>query len=226
MLIDDYVTELDRTLAGPHRPKRDMVVEARDSLTDTADALEAEGLDRMEAERTAVASFGRVSEIAPGYQTELTASSGRRLGVLMLVSLPITVAMWSVLWRMYPADDDVWIHQPAWFSPVSRLLDIVQLGTALYGGLMLFALSRGARWIRRPRLVTRSLGVLVWTTLPITVGLGMLLAYGVDNPNTLTWLPALLANLVTSAMWGMQIYCAVGCLRATRASVPETAVRA
>ncbi|WP_181957865.1 permease prefix domain 1-containing protein [Nonomuraea longispora] len=83
-----------------------MVVEARDSLTDTADALEAEGLERAEAERVAVAEFGEVAEIASGYQAELTASAGRRLGVLMFAGLPITVLMWSLLWRAYPPSDD------------------------------------------------------------------------------------------------------------------------
>src|SRR5688500_19298305 len=101
MLIDDYVAELNRAITGPPGPKRDLVVEARDSLTDTADALEAEGLDRTEAERVAVAEFGPVAEIAPDYQAELTSASGRRLGFLLFVSVPITALMWSVLWRIH-----------------------------------------------------------------------------------------------------------------------------
>ncbi|MFC4120244.1 permease prefix domain 1-containing protein [Nonomuraea zeae] len=220
MRIDDYVADLNRALSGPYGPKRDMVVEARHSLSDTADALEADGLERLEAERLAVAEFGEIAEVAPGYQAELTASSGRRLGVLLFISVPLTVLMWSVLWRLYPATEEVWASQPAWFGPVSRLLDVVQLATGLYGGLALFALSRGARWIRRPRLVVRSMGVIVWTALPVTAGLGLLLSYGTQSPNTLTALPALLANLVTSAMWGMQIYCATRCLRVTGPSRP------
>jgi hypothetical protein len=220
MRIDDYVADLNRALSGPQGPKRDMVVEARHSLSDTADAFEAEGLERLEAERLAVAEFGRVAEIAPGYQSELTAVSGRRLGVLLLVSVPVTVLMWSVLWRLYPATEEAWVSRPSWFGPVSRLLDVLQLATGVYGGLALLALSRGARWIRRPHLVTRSLGVIVWAALPITAGLGLLLSYGADSPNTLTALPAALANLVTSALWGLQIYGATRCLRITRASRP------
>jgi hypothetical protein len=88
---------------------------------------------------------------------------------------------------------------------------------------VLFALSRGARWIRRPGLLTRSLGVLVWTMLPITGGLGLLLTYGVKTPYTLDALPAMLANIVTSALWGLQIYCATRCLRITRASLSRPA---
>ncbi|SDJ76357.1 hypothetical protein SAMN05421874_103124 [Nonomuraea maritima] len=220
MRIDDYVAELSDALSGPHGTKRDLVVEARDSLFDAAEALEASGLDRDEAERLAVAEFGHVSEVAPGYQAELTASSGRRLATLLFISLPITVVMWSVLWRLYPATDEVWLHQPAWYGPVSRVLDAIQLSLGLYGGLVLFGLSRGARWIRRPRLAIRSLAVLVWVALPITGGLALLLSYGATAPNTLAALPGALANLVTSAMWGLQVYCATRCLRLT---APERA---
>ncbi|MGI5291711.1 permease prefix domain 1-containing protein [Nonomuraea polychroma] len=220
MRIDDYVAELDHALAGPHGPKRDLVVEARDSLADTADALEAGGLDRAEAERIAVAEFGPVNEIAPGYQAELTSTSGRRLGFLLFISVPITVLMWSVLWRMYPADDEVWRTQPAWFSPVSRLLDIVQLAVGVYGGLVLFALGRGAKWIRRPRLLTRSLAVAVWISLPVSIGLAQLLTHGTEGANSLDSLPSALANLVTSALWGLQVYCAARCMRITRAAHP------
>ncbi|KAB8190125.1 hypothetical protein FH608_037395 [Nonomuraea phyllanthi] len=216
MRIDDYVAELDRALAGPHGPKQDLVVEARDSLTDTADALEADGLDRAEAERVAVAEFGQVAEIAPGYQAELTAVAGRRLGFLLLISVPMTALMWSVLWRLYPATGYAWEHMPVWYRPVSRLLDVFQLCVGLYGGLALFALSRGARWIRRPRLVTRSLGVTVWIMLPVCGVLSALLSFGSPGANTLTVLPAVLANVVTSAFWGLQIYGATRCLRVTR----------
>ncbi|NBE94898.1 hypothetical protein FE391_17090 [Nonomuraea sp. KC401] len=223
MRIDDYVADLDRALAGPHGLKRDMVVEARDSLTDTADALEAEGVERAEAERVAVAEFGEVAEIASGYQAELTASAGRRLGVLLFAGLPITVLMWSLLWRAYPPSDDTWAHQPEWYHTLSQLLDGIQLATGLYGGIALFALSRGARWMHRPRLVTRSLGWIVWASLPVTGGLGLMLSYGTKDPNSLAALPSLLANLVTWAVWGMQIYCAARCMRITRVPRPHAA---
>ncbi|MEV4114464.1 permease prefix domain 1-containing protein [Nonomuraea sp. NPDC049695] len=216
MRIDDYVAELDRALAGPQGAKRDLVVEARDSLTDTAEALEAEGLDRVEAERVAVAEFGEVTEVAPGYQAELTASAGRRLGFLLFISVPMTALMWSVIWRVYPGNEVAWQHAPVWYKPVSRLLDVLQLCVGLYGGLALFALSRGARWIRRPRLVTRSLGVLVWAMLPVTGILSVALTLGSKGATQVDVLPSMLANVVTSAFWGLQIYGATRCLRVSR----------
>jgi hypothetical protein len=137
--------------------------------------------------------------------------------MLLFVSVPITVAMWSMLWRLYPADASAWLDRPDWYGPLSRLLDVLQLGTGLYGGLVVFALSRGARWIRRPRLAVRSMGIMVWTALPLTGVLAMVLSFAVDAPNSLESLPALLANLVTSAMWGLQLYGAARCVRVTRA---------
>ncbi|MGW2157245.1 permease prefix domain 1-containing protein [Nonomuraea sp. NPDC001699] len=218
MRIDDYVADLDRVLSGPAGAKRDLVVEARDSLSDTADALEADGLERAEAERLAVAEFGPVTEIAPGYQSELTAVAGRRLGLLLFISVPLTALMWSLVWRIYPADPALWVGRPAWYHLLSRLLDICQLATGLYGGLALLALGRGARWIRRPRLVTRSLGILVWGMLPVAGAMSLVLSYSSSGPGTMTdYLPAFLANLVTTAFWGLQIYGATRCLRVTRA---------
>ncbi|MFG1695441.1 permease prefix domain 1-containing protein [Nonomuraea sp. NPDC049309] len=216
MLIDDYVSELDRALCGPPGPKRDLVVEARDSLLDTAEALEAEGFGREEAERRAVKEFGDIAEIAPGYQMELTAASGRRLGTLLFVSVPITVAMWSVLWRLYPADATTWASAPAWAGVVSDLIDALQLATGAYGGLVVFALSRGARWIKRPRLAIRSMAFMVFGALAITGGLSLTLSLALHTSASLDPLPALLANLVTSAMWGLQIYGATQCVRVTR----------
>ncbi|MFD1539704.1 permease prefix domain 1-containing protein [Nonomuraea guangzhouensis] len=218
MRIDDYVAELGKALCGPPGPKHDLVVEARDSLADTADALEAEGLARDEAERLAVREFGAITEIVPSYQRELTAAAGRRLGLLMLISLPITVLMWSVVWRFYPTNSlAVWVARPDWYDTASRWLDILQLSTGLYGGLSLFALGRGTRWIRRPRLVTKWLGIIVWSMLPVTVGLGLVLSYGAGMQETAqTFLPAVLANLVTAAFWGLQLYGATRCLRVSR----------
>ncbi|MBT2232683.1 permease prefix domain 1-containing protein [Nonomuraea sp. NEAU-A123] len=220
MRIDDYVAELGKSLCGPPGPKHDLVVEAHDSLADTADALEAEGLARAEAERLAVREFGAITEIVPSYQRELTAAAGRRLGLLLLISLPITVLMWSVIWRFYPTSSVVtWAARPDWYHTASRGLDILQLATGLYGGLSLFALGRGTRWIRRPQLVTRWLGIIVWLMLPVTAGLGLLLSYGAGlQESAQTFLPAVLANLMTAAFWGLQLYGATRCLRITRAA--------
>ncbi|MFG3439542.1 permease prefix domain 1-containing protein [Nonomuraea sp. NPDC047897] len=217
MLIDDYVADLSRALAGPAGPKRDLVVEARDSLTDTADALEAQGLGREAAERVAVEEFGDVAEIAPGYQDELTAAAGRRLGALLFLTLPLSVLIWSAIWHVFPGDHSSWSARPVWYTAATALLDAVQVVAGLYGGLALFALGRGARRFRRTVPITRSLGLTVMVTLPLCGLLSLLVTAVSDLPSGFDRLaPVMLAELVTSAFWGLQFYCAVRCLTLTR----------
>jgi hypothetical protein len=216
-VIDDYVTGLSRTLRGPRGPKLDIVTEARDSLLDSAEALEGDGLDRASAERVAVEEFGPISEIAPGYQEGLSISAGRRLACLLFLSVPLSTLMWNLIWQTLPADPVAYAAWPDWFVPVARSLDILQLLVGALGGVTLVALGRGLRRIRRPRLVTRSLAVLVWVMLPITLLLGAALMYGSNNPAGLSTYPlAIGAVLMTCTSWLLQLYGATRCLRLTR----------
>ncbi|MDP9841897.1 permease prefix domain 1-containing protein [Streptosporangium lutulentum] len=216
-VIDDYVTGLSHALRGPRGPKLDMITEARDSLLDTAEALEGEGLDRAEAERIAVEEFGPISEIAPGYQEGLSISAGRRLACLLFLSVPLTTLMWTLTWRTLPGDPAAYAAWPSWFIPVSRGLDILQMFVGVLGGVTLLALSRGLRRIRRPRLVTRSLAMLICAILPITLILSLALTYGANGPAKLSGLPlGIPAALMTCASWLLQLYCAARCLRLTR----------
>ncbi|MEV4895479.1 permease prefix domain 1-containing protein [Nonomuraea sp. NPDC055795] len=220
MLIDDYVTDLGRALYGPTGPRRDMVVEARDSLVDTADAYEADGLAREEAERLAVQEFGSVEEIAPEYQSELTACAGRRLAGLLFVSVPLTALAWSMIWQVFPLDPSTWAQKPAWFGAISLALDLVQVAVGVGGGLSLLALGRGARLLPKARLVTRSLGGLVLAMLALTTILGMILTIGVKGPIGFTaYPPGVMVTVASYVLAGVQFYCAVRCLRITRTAV-------
>jgi len=143
--IDDFVAALGRRLRGPRRLKRDLLAEARDGLIDAAEALEAAGLGRAEAERRAVAEFGEVAEVAPGYRAELTARQGRHTAALVFLSVPATTLMWSELWRGYPWDPASLTATPAWFLPLARLIDWLQILTGVAGGLALLAFGHLAR---------------------------------------------------------------------------------
>jgi len=202
-----------------------MITEARDSLLDTAEALESTGLGREEAERAAVREFGTVGEIAPGYQEELTISAGRRLAALLFLGMPLTTIMWSVLWRIFPAAPAVRETVPGWFSPVALGLDVVQLFIGLIGGVALFALGRGLRGISRPRVVTRSLAMFVWAMLPVTLALcGAVLLGAQGSTDFGDHLPGTVVSLVTHGFWLMQLYGAFRCLSLTqRGPVPGTA---
>ncbi|WP_433360380.1 permease prefix domain 1-containing protein [Streptosporangium sp. CA-115845] len=216
-VIDDYVTGLSRALRGPRGPRLDMITEARDSLLDTAEALEGDGLGREEAERTAVEEFGTIGEIAPGYQEELSIAAGRRLAAVLFLTVPLTTVMWSVIWKIFPTAPTAYQTSPAWFVPVARGLDILQMLIGVLGGVALFALGRGLRRIRRPRLVTRFLGLLVWAMLPVMLVLSGALMFGSSGPTGFGgYLPGVGAALVSFLFWGLQLYGAFKCLSLTR----------
>lgn len=221
MLIDDYVSGLHRALDGPAGVKRDLVVEARDSLADTAEAYEADGLARLEAERLAVEEFGELAEIAPGYQRELVATAGRRLSALLFVSVPLTTLMWSLVWAFFPVNAADWAERPGWFLPVARLLDGFHLTTGVLGGLTLLALTWGARRVRRPERLTRLLALWVWAMLPVTLLLSLALQYGSHGPTGFSaFLPGMLLSLTTPLLNGLQLYGAARCLRIIRRLQP------
>ena len=87
--VDDYLTGLSRALPGPRRRKADLLAEARDHLVDATEAFEADGLDRDSAEREAVADFGELDEVVPGYRAELAVSQSRRTAMLLFLVLII-----------------------------------------------------------------------------------------------------------------------------------------
>ncbi|WP_084958554.1 permease prefix domain 1-containing protein [Thermoactinospora rubra] len=213
MLIDDYVADLSRTLRGPHGPKRDMVVEARHSLLDAAEAYQAGGLDRTEAERRAVAEFGAVGEIAPGFQEELVICAGRRLAWLMFLSTPLICLLWSLIWRAFPYDVNDWANRPEWFVPVARALDILQILSGALGAAALVALRRRSRALP----VTRGLAWYCWAFLVCSGLLSLALTAGADGPQGFSdYLPGTLLALTSWLFTLAQIYVAAQCQRLTR----------
>ena len=96
--------------------------------------------------------------------------------------MPLTSLMWSLIWRVLPADPTAYATWPDWFVPVARGLDVFQLSGGALSGVALVALGRGLRRIRRPRLVTRSLAVLVYVTLPVTLMLSAALDVRLEQP--------------------------------------------
>ncbi|MEU9886049.1 permease prefix domain 1-containing protein [Sphaerisporangium sp. NPDC051011] len=220
-VIDDFVTTLARTLRGPLRVRRDMIAEARDSLTDTADAYLAEGMDRDEAERLAVAEFGMVTEIAPGYQDELAACQGRRTAAVLFVSVPLSTVIWSVIWRIYPQNP--WTPvKPVWFSPLAQFLDWFQFGMGVLGALALLTLARGPLRHRNPKIVTRALGVLLWIQVPLVIGMSAALTLGRGTGlRDADLFPAgLFACLFSYAVAGSLLFSATRCLLVSRRATP------
>ncbi|MFI0422741.1 permease prefix domain 1-containing protein [Spongiactinospora sp. 9N601] len=216
-VIEEYVTSLGRALTGPHRRKRDLVTEARDSLFDAADALERAGLARAEAERAAVEEFGPVGEIAPDYQRELAAGAGRRLGLVLFLTVPLSALMWTVIWQIFPTRQVDLVNRPEWFVPTARAVDILQLLTGLLGGVAVLALGRGLRRIRRPERIARALGVTVWALLPVMIVLCAALMFGANGPQGFEdYPPGVGLSWVSALFMALQLYGACRCLQSSR----------
>ncbi|MCC5580394.1 hypothetical protein IMZ11_32725 [Microtetraspora sp. AC03309] len=214
-VIDDYVTGLARSLRGPWRVKRDLMAEARDGLVDATEALEADGLPRSEAERLAVEEFGAIGEIAPAYQEELAVGQGRRTALLLFLSVPLTTLMWSVIWQNYPADPAAAMAQwPGWFGPVSRVVDYSGIAVGLLGAVALVVVGPARRRVRRPLLVTRALGVLIWVKVPVVGVLSFLLS-SASAIDVTVYAPGVVATLLTGAVTLWQLHSGTRCLMAS-----------
>ena len=136
--VDEYLAALSKSLAGPRRRKADLLAEARDHLTDATEAFEADGLDREQAEREAVADFGELSEVAPGYRAELAISQSRRTAVLLFLALIIQPIVWQQgVWS--------WNQDPAGANALNDFLQsfVRTIGTLAIAGTVLAVIAAG-----------------------------------------------------------------------------------
>jgi hypothetical protein len=119
------------------------MAEARDSLVDATEAYEAGGLSQVEAAEQAVADFGELDEVVPGYRSELGIAQGRRTAVLLLLVMMAQPIIWQEgVWS--------WNRHPDAGSPVVDFLNqLVMLagGLSIVGGiLVLIATGVGLRY--------------------------------------------------------------------------------
>jgi len=93
--IEAYIGDLDARLRGPRSAKTDLLIEARDGLTDAAEAYREGGADEAEAERRAVADFGPADLIAREYQAELGLRRDIRVLWELIVGVPLLILGWD-----------------------------------------------------------------------------------------------------------------------------------
>ncbi|MFI5710253.1 permease prefix domain 1-containing protein [Kribbella sp. NPDC051620] len=141
--VETYLAGLSRALHGPRRRKADLLAEARDSLIDATEAYEADGLSPAEAAEQAVADFGDLDEVVPGYRSELGIAQGRRTAVLLLLVMIAQPIIWQEgFWA--------WNQHPDSGSPIVGFLNqLVMLtgGVSIAGGmLVLIATGVGLRY--------------------------------------------------------------------------------
>jgi hypothetical protein len=158
-----YLASLDAALVGPRRVKNGLLQEARDHLDDASAAYVRAGYDDGHAAALAVADFGTVDEVAPGFQSTLAVASARRTALLLVGALAIQPFVW---------DGPV---NPNHGSPDGVLYAILDVGVEVFGGLalatavvLLLAGGIGRRWIGDGRLLAR---VTALVTLASTVSI-------------------------------------------------------
>jgi len=141
--VEQYLTGLSRALQGPRRRKADLLAEARDSLVDATEAFEADGLGPREAAERAVADFGDLTEVVPGYRSELGIAQGRRTAVLLfmvMIAQPIVWLEGAWSWTQH-ADPEV-----AVLVILNQLVVAVGTLTMVGSVLVLIATGLGLRY--------------------------------------------------------------------------------
>ncbi len=194
-VIDAYVADLARALHGPRRAKTDLLSEARDSLIDAAEAHEQRGLSRASAERTAVAEFGEVARIAPGFQRELGCAQSVRTALLVCLVLAPQDILWDFADR--PA-------RPGSTAFVTFEGIIGWLGGAAMAGALVLALACGVgvRFLGVRRALTRATGLFAVVVSTVFAACGIFLTALAPAPLfSATGLPMATAVLVLPLAW-------------------------
>lgn len=200
--VEDRLRELSGRLHGPTRLKADLLTEARHALEDAAEAYRDSGVPRAEAERRAVAEFGSVAQLTPGFQAELAAGALRGLALRTLAVAGVLIAAGDLTWR-----GSSWSAGPR--PPSGYLLLSAALNGiwAVVAGLALAGLLLGALAARRasPGLRRSARVVGFGLTGGLLVGAlagGALFGWSVRLWDAaLTWPPMIIGAVVVSAAW-------------------------
>ena len=217
-LIDEYVAGLSRRLTGPRLAKADLLAEARDGLTDAAEAYEEAGLPVSEAAARAVSDFGSYRQVVPGYQTELAVAQGRFTAVLLMVAMPVGMGLSQLMLSRSasgPAPDSGYLL-------VAHAYQVLQLTALIMAALTLLGYGRGSRYLPAEQvpaavLLTRLMGIGVLFFVTAQVGTGIIVyAWSLRTwPDAAYWPPMLAgAALLPLCLLGVG-RSALNCLRAT-----------
>ena len=218
--VDSYLAELDASLRGSRREKRDLLTEARDHLADDMQARVDAGATQPDAEVAAVRDFGTVHEIAPSYQAVLSAGQCRRLSGWLLVLVVAQPLLWG-MWDALP-------YAPAADGPQSGAYQLADSYAESFGavtmGLAMVTLVGG-------HLAFRHFGIREWMLRAVfTVGLVSTTLLGLVSVTMLTTsgdVQLVSIGFAAAASWVPMGVFAAACVRAMRAiEPPDAPVRA
>jgi len=192
--IERYLAELNRALRGPRRAKADLLAEVRGGLDDAVTSYMDSGEPAAVAGRRALADFGEVPVVAPGFQAELSLAQARRTALWVTLAVAVQPLVWGPL-RPGGADPDLTAAQ-ALIDPLLEGLGLVALAGAL---LALFACGTGVRFLGARPPVARFTGVFALTVTAgfVAMGGGMLAGGAPDQLWVLAGLPWALMFLVS-----------------------------
>ncbi|WP_414942979.1 permease prefix domain 1-containing protein [Amycolatopsis sp. cmx-11-32] len=164
--IEAYISELDRRLSGSAEAKADLLTEARDGLTDAAEAYRAGEAD---AERRAVADFGPADLIARDYQAELGLRRDIRVLWELIVGVPVLLVGWDLLrvlsfgdWSRFGDPPPSWYHRAIGAADTVAALSPV---VAVAGVIAARLLSRRTDGPRAARFISLSVAAAVGLNL-------------------------------------------------------------
>lgn len=190
-MTEEYLRRLDAALLGPRAARRSLVQEAADHLEDATAAYVAAGRSTDDAAALALADFGTVEEVVPGFQETLAVAASRRTAVWLVLAVLIQPLAWDgglELAGSGPSPEG-WIY---------RALDVtVELGggVALVGTfLALLATGVGSRLLPDRRRVARRTAVFAGALAVVVTAEGVLMTALYAPGTASTW--ALVAGLL------------------------------
>ncbi|AKU15148.1 hypothetical protein VV02_03495 [Luteipulveratus mongoliensis] len=137
-----YVRDFTRAVSGRRTPRGGppiIVTEAHDHLLDATESWERKGYDRRTAEQRAIAEFGDVEQLAPGYRSVVAFDIVRRSTWVLLVTLMIQPFVWD-LRRQEPLPRDTSI------GALKHVVETIGMGLLVGGALAVLTLTIGLRW--------------------------------------------------------------------------------
>ncbi|MET7398573.1 permease prefix domain 1-containing protein [Dactylosporangium sp. NPDC005572] len=217
--IERYAAGLAAALRGPRRVRDEMVAEARDGLQDAAEALEEAGLDRVAAERRAVADFGTYRQVVPSYQAELASHQGKRTALWIALALPVMMLLEPLMWWDSPWSIDE--RASALYWVLVEHFQHTSFGAAAVAALVVAGFSWGSRYLRDGVRYTRivGFGTMAFLGLHGLVGAAVFVLSIMQWPAAATWPPVIVGMLVNAAAFGYAGLLAVRCVTVTRSPV-------
>jgi hypothetical protein len=144
-VIGTYLAELADHLGGPPGARAAILAELEDGLWAATATHQAQPMSPEAAARGAVAEFGDPHTVAAGFDPELAAATGRRVGLGLLTSGPLVGMSWLLVavmtWRWAGREP------PAALGLVAGLVGLV-LVVAVPAALVAVAVAgRPSRWL-------------------------------------------------------------------------------